>query len=89
MALGAQRRGVLRLVTSDALAITLAGVAVGLAISLATTNLLRGFLYGLSPTDVATYAAAALLWTVVSLVASCVPACRATRVNPAVTQREE
>ncbi|MGA7926757.1 MAG: ABC transporter permease [Candidatus Sulfotelmatobacter sp.] len=89
MALGAQGRDVLRLVTSDALAITLAGVAVGLAISLATTNLLRGFLYGLSPTDVATYTVAALLWTVVSLVASCVPACRATRVDPAVTLREE
>jgi predicted permease len=89
MALGAQRRDVLRLVTSNAVAITLAGIAVGLAISLATTNLFRGFLYGLSPTDVATYAAAALLWTVVSLVASCVPACRATRVDPAVTLREE
>jgi putative ABC transport system permease protein len=89
MALGAQRRDVLRLVTGDALTITLIGVAVGLAISLATTNLLRGFLYGLSPTDVATYAGAALLWTVVSLVASCVPACRAIRVDPVVTLREE
>lgn len=89
MALGAQRRDVLWLVTSDALTITLVGVAVGLAISLATTNLLRGFLYGLSPTDVNTYAGAALLWTVVSLVASCVPACRAIRLDPVRTLRED
>jgi predicted permease len=89
MALGAQRRDVLRLVTGDALTITLAGVGLGLLISLASTNLLRGFLYGLSPTDAATYAGAALLWTAVSLVASCVPAYRATRVDPSIALREE
>jgi putative ABC transport system permease protein len=89
MALGAQRRDVLWLVTGDALTITVAGVGLGLLISLASTNLLRGFLYGLSPTDAATYAGAALLWTAVSLVASCVPAYRATRVDPSIALREE
>jgi predicted permease len=89
MALGAQRRNVLQLVAGDAMTITLAGVGLGLLISVASTNLLRGFLYGLSPTDAATYAGAALLWTAVSLVASCGPAYRATRVDPSIALREE
>ncbi len=89
MALGAQRRDVLQLVTGDALTITLAGVGAGLLLSLALTHLLRGFLYGLSPTDGATYAAAALLWTAVSVAASCAPAYRATRVDPSIALREE
>jgi ABC-type antimicrobial peptide transport system permease subunit len=89
MALGAQRRDVLQLVTGDALTITFAGVGLGLLLSLASTNLLRGFLYGLNPTDATTYAVAALLWTAVSLVASGVPAYRATRVDPAIALREE
>lgn len=89
MALGAQKGDVLRLVTGQALAITLAGVALGLLLSLASTHLLRGFLDGLSPTDPVTYAAVALLWTVVSLFASAVPAYRATTVDPVIALREE
>jgi putative ABC transport system permease protein len=89
MALGAHRSDVLQLVTGDALLLALAGVGLGVVGSLVSTNLLRGFLYGLSPTDAATYAGAALLWTAVSLVASCVPAYRATRVDPAIALREE
>ncbi len=89
LALGARRNDVLRLVTGDALTITLAGVVLGLVVSLAFTHLLRGFLYGLSPTDATTYGGAALLWIAVSLGASWVPAYRATRVDPSVTLREE
>jgi predicted permease len=89
MALGAHRSDVLQLVTGDALMITLVGVGLGVVGSLVSTNLLRGFLYGLSPTDAATYAGAALLWTAVSLIGSCVPAYRATRVDPAIALREE
>jgi predicted permease len=89
MALGAQRRDVLRLVTGDALAIVLVGVGLGLLVSLAATQLLRGFLYGLSPTDTATYAGAAVLWVAVSLIASSVPAYRACRVDPSVALRDE
>ena len=59
MALGAQRRDVLQLVTGDALTITFLGIGLGLVLSLASTHLLRGFLYGLSPTDAGTYAGAA------------------------------
>jgi predicted permease len=89
MALGAQRRDVLQLVTGDALTITFAGIGLGLLLSLASTNLLRSFLYGLNPTDATTYAGAALLWTAVSFAASGVPAYRATRVDPAIALREE
>ena len=89
IALGAHRVDVVRLVTGDALATTLVGIGLGLLLSLAATDLLHGFLYGLSPTDPATYAGIALLWIVVSLLASCVPAYRATTVDPAVALREE
>ena len=89
IALGAQRRDVLRLVTSDGLMVALFGVGIGILVSLALTNLFRGFLYGLSPADPATYIGAGLLWVAVSLIASCVPAYRAARVDPSVTLREE
>jgi predicted permease len=89
MALGARRRDVLRLVLANALMLTAVGVALGLAGSLAFTRLLRGFLYGLSPTDTVTFAAAALLWIAVALVASYVPARRGTRVDPTVALRYE
>jgi ABC-type antimicrobial peptide transport system permease subunit len=89
LALGAQRREVLQLVTGDALAMALVGIGLGATISFASTNLLRGFLYGLSPTDAVTFAGAALLWTAVSLVASAVPAYRATQIDPLVALRDE
>jgi ABC-type antimicrobial peptide transport system permease subunit len=89
MALGAQRRDVLRLVTGDSLTIALVGIALGVMVSLASTNLLRGFLYGLSPTDTVTFAGAALLWTAVSLIANAVPAYRATKVDPLTVLRYE
>jgi putative ABC transport system permease protein len=76
-------------VTGDALTITFADIGLGLLLSLASTNLLRSFLYGLNPTDATTYAGAALLWTAVSFAASGVPAYRATRVDPAIALREE
>ena len=89
MALGAQRRDVLQLVTANALTITFTGIGLGLLLSFASTNVLRSFLYGLNPTDARTYAGAALLWAAVSLIASAVSAYRATRVDPAIALREE
>lgn len=89
VALGAERRDVLRLVTGDALTIALLGVGSGILISLALASLFRGFLYGLSPSDPATYTGAALLWVAVSLMASCMPAYRATQVDPSVALRDE
>jgi macrolide transport system ATP-binding/permease protein len=82
MALGARRSDVLRLVIGDGLALALVGVCLGLGCSVLLTRLLGGFLYGLSTTDGATFAAVALLWTAVALIASCVPAYQSTRVDP-------
>jgi ABC-type antimicrobial peptide transport system permease subunit len=89
MALGAERHDVLGLVISDVLALTLGGVGLGLFASVALTRLLRGFLYGLSPTDSATFVAVALVWTTVAVFASCVPAYHATKVDPLVALRYE
>ena len=89
IALGAERQDVIQLVILKALRVTLVGAGVGLLLSLASTHLLRGLLYGLSPVDPTTYVSVVLLWMVVALIASCVPAYRATRVDPAVALREE
>ncbi|MGP0070304.1 MAG: ABC transporter permease [Bryobacteraceae bacterium] len=82
MALGARKSDVLRLVIGDGLALAMVGVCLGLASSLLLTRLLGGFLYGLSPTDGATFAAVVLLWTAVALIASSVPAYHSTKVDP-------
>lgn len=89
MALSARRRDGLRLVIGDGLALALVGVCLGLVCSALFTRLLRSFLYGLSPTDAETFAAVALLWTAVALLASCVPAYHSTRVDPLTSLRNE
>jgi ABC-type antimicrobial peptide transport system permease subunit len=89
IALGAERHDVVELVMVKALTVTLVGAGFGLLISLASTHLLRGFLYGLSPVDPTTYVSVVLLWMVIALIASCIPAYRAAKVDPAVSLREE
>jgi predicted permease len=89
MALGARRGEVFRLVLGQALGLTAIGMTLGLAGALALTRLLAGQLYGLSPTDPATYVAVALLLAAAALVAGWLPARRATRVDPLVALRHE
>jgi putative ABC transport system permease protein len=89
MALGAQARDVLRLVLRQGLALSILGVAVGISVALAGTRVLRGLLYGVAPTDPATFAAVALLLVGVALTACLVPARRAMRVDPMVALRHE
>jgi predicted permease len=89
MAVGANRREVLWLVVSRGLGLTLAGLAFGMAASFGLTRLLGGLLFGVKPTDPTTLIAVTLLLTAVALLASYLPARRATKVDPMVALRYE
>jgi len=89
MALGAQRREVFRLMSGQGLKLALAGVAAGIVASLALTRVLRAFLYQVSAFDPVTYIAVAALLVGVGLLASYLPARRATAVDPLVALRHE
>jgi predicted permease len=89
MALGAGARRVLAGVIGQAMVLTALGLALGLAGAFAATRLLSGLLYEVAPTDPATLAGVALLLTAVALLASLLPARRATRVDPLVALRTE
>ncbi|MFI5233332.1 MAG: ADOP family duplicated permease [Gemmatimonadales bacterium] len=87
MALGAESNSVLLLVTRRGLALAAVGVVFGLAGSFALSRAIRAMLYGTSPTDATVFAGSALLLAVTVLVASYLPARRATRVDPMVALR--
>lgn len=89
MALGAQRVDVLSLVVGHALAMTVAGVVPGAIAATALTRLLAAYLYDVRPLDPETFAATAVTLVAVALVASYVPARRASGVDPMVALRSE
>ena len=89
MALGADPEGVLRMVMRRGLLLALSGIAAGLAITLAATPQIAPLLYRVSPADPVSIAGAALFLIVVAVLASLIPALRATRVDPMVALRQE
>jgi putative ABC transport system permease protein len=89
MALGAKPADILRLIMSQGLLLAAVGLVIGLTGAFAVTRVLRTLLYGIAPTDPATYVSSALLLVVVALVASYIPARRAAKVDPMVALRYE
>src|SRR5579864_958213 len=89
MALGAQRRSIVRLVMRDAAIVLLAGIAAGLLGSVWIARLVRQFLFGLTPNDPWTIALAVAAMVAVALLATWIPARRAMRVDPMVALRYE
>ncbi len=89
IALGAQPRDVVQLVVRQAMMLTLAGVGIGLAASLALSRLIKGLLFSVSETDPMTLVVISLLMTSIALLACLLPARRATKVNPLVALKYE
>ena len=89
MAMGAQRTEVLGLVLRESMLLVVAGIAIGIAASLAAGRLVASQLFGLEPTDVLTLTSAMLLMLAVSAAAGYLPARRAARVDPMIALRYE
>jgi predicted permease len=89
LALGATPRAILHLVIGRGMALAIPGVLIGLLGSLAFTRMMRGLLFGVRPIDPLTFVAIPMLLVLVALLASYIPARRATRVDPTVSLRSE
>ena len=89
MALGAQRRNILRLVLRQAAVLSLAGIVLGVLCSLVASRLLSAMRYGVSPNDVLSIVGVSLTLLFIGLIAGYFPARRAMRVDPMVTLRHE
>ena len=89
MALGAQQGDVLRMVVGQGILLAFAGAVVGIGVALAVTRYLASMLYGVRANDAVTLFAVAMLLVLVALLACCIPARRATKVDPMVALRHE
>ena len=89
MALGAQRRDVLRLIVGESLRVVLIGVALGALGAFAASRLMREMLFGVTPADPLTFTLAAALMVMVALIAALLPAYRALKTDPIIALRAE
>ena len=88
-ALGAQRSHVLKMVLKQGMTMALIGTSIGIALAFLLFRGLRSVLYGVQSTDLVTLASVSALLLAVALVASYIPALRATYVDPVVALRDE
>jgi ABC-type antimicrobial peptide transport system permease subunit len=86
-ALGAQQTDILSLILGQGLALALAGVAIGIGGAFALTRVMKGLLFHVTATDPATFAGITILFILVALAASYIPARRAARIDPMVALR--
>ncbi len=89
MAIGAQQRDVFKMIMGQGMILALIGIAIGLVGAFALTRLMATMLFGVTATDPATFAAIAILLTIVALLACYLPGRRATKVDPVVSLRYE
>ena len=89
MALGAERRGILLMVLRQGTELTIAGVVAGLLGAVALTRVMASLLFGVSATDVMTFSIVPVILIATAILATYVPALRATRVDPTVALRED
>ncbi|HEU4509143.1 MAG TPA: ABC transporter permease [Pyrinomonadaceae bacterium] len=89
MALGARAGNVLSLILKNGLALVLMGIAIGVAGALALTRFLTTLLFGVTPTDGVTFVVVSVVFFLIAMVASLIPALRATKVDPLVALRYE
>jgi predicted permease len=89
MALGAGRLQVLRMILADGARMTLAGIGIGVVAALGLTRLISGMLFGVKPTDVLTFTLVSLTVCAIAILACCVPARRAMKIDPMAALRNE
>lgn len=89
MALGAQKRDVLRLVVGKGMVLAIIGTTIGLVASLTLTRLMRSLLFEVTPTDWLTFVIVSMVLLIVALLACYIPARRATKVDPLIALRYE
>ena len=89
IALGAQSRDVLRLIVGQGLSLAVIGVVIGLAAAFLLTRAIKSLLFGVSPTDPLTFVGISILLLLTAVIASLIPARRATKVDPLIALRSE